>query len=163
MNKFIVFILLLPLIKSQQIENLDGEYNLNEMEDYSGDEYSGEEITLPILPTLSSVSPKKSKGSKEKYILPSHKAKLDLIKKGKKSSQYISPKTKSKGNSSSLEYKNSVFTDNNKSREGIITASILGGVFLSSTIGFLVIRRNRKRNGMKLINTTNSYKTYDSI
>ena len=34
MNKFIVFLLVLPLIKSQQIENLDGEYNLNEMEDY---------------------------------------------------------------------------------------------------------------------------------
>ena len=160
MNKFIVFILLLPLIKSQQIENLDGEYNLNDMEDYSGDEYSGEEITLPTLPSL---SPKKSKGRKEKYILPSHKAKLDLIRKGDKTNQYISPKTKSKGNSSSLEYKNSVFTDNMKSREGIITASILGGVFMTTTIGFIVIRRNKKRNGMKLINPTNSYKTYDTI
>ena len=126
------------------------------MEDFSGDEYSGEEITLP------SLSPKKSKGRKEKYILPSHKAKLDLIRKGDKTNQYISPKTKSKGNSFSLEYKNSVFTDNMKSREGIITASILGGVFMT-TIGFIVIRRNKKRNGMKLINTNSSYKTYDTI
>ena len=163
MNKFIVFILLLPLIKSQQIENLDGEYNLNEMEDYSGDEYSGEEITLPILPILPSLSPKNSKGRKGKYILPSHKAKLDLIRKGNKITPYILPKTKSKGNSSTLEYKNSIFKDNDKSREGIIVGSILGGIFLTSTIGFLIIRRNKKRNGMKLINPTNSYKTYDSI
>ena len=87
---------------------------------------------------------------------------MDLIRKGNKTNQYFSPKTKSKGNSSSLEFKNSVFTDNDKSRAGVITLSILG-VFLTSTIGFLVIRRNKKRNGMKLINPTSSYTTYDTI